>query len=251
MHFQLISAVTFAILATACSPGGGAAKAPDSIDRMSKAEVHAIVKEMFLTEPEFLEEVVAKLEENKAVAQAKTAEAAWATMSKVGDDPSIGPANAPITIVEFTDYNCGYCKAAVSWVMNQVDDRRGDVRLVVKESAVRGTNSELAAAAALSAQKQGKWREMHIALMRVPANAYTPEIVDTIAKSVGLDMNRFQKDLASKETKQRMERSIQEYQDVGLEGTPTFFINGAYVGGFGEDHLNDLVKQEREKLKKS
>jgi predicted DsbA family dithiol-disulfide isomerase len=86
---------------------------------------------------------------------------------------------------------------------------------------VRGTNSELAAAAALAAQKQGKWREMHIALMRVPANAFTQEVVDTIAKSVGLDMNRYKADMASKEVKERIARAVQDYANVGLEGTPT------------------------------
>jgi protein-disulfide isomerase len=245
-----ISALTLAAALAGCTQAK--ATAPDSIDRMSRAEVEAIVKDMFLKEPEFLEQVVAKLEENKAAAQAKAAEEGWAKLAKAeSGDPALGPKDAPITIVEFTDYNCGYCKAAVSWVMSQVDDRRGDIRLVVKESAVRGTNSELAAAAALAAQKQGKWREMHIALMRVPANAFTPEIVDTIAKSVGLDMNRFNADVASKDVKDRIQRSIVDYQNVGLEGTQTFFINGVYVGGFGEDHLNDVIKQAREKVKKT
>jgi protein-disulfide isomerase len=251
MFLRVASTAAFVLAMSACSQQGSV-KAPDSINRMSKAEVEAIVKEMFLTEPEFLEQIVAKLEENKAAAQAKAAEDGWAKLAKnESGDPTLGPANAPITIVEFTDYNCGYCKQAVSWVMNQVDDRRGDIRLVVKESAVRGTNSELAAAAALAAQKQGKWREMHIALMKVPANAYTPEIIETIAKSVGLNMSRFKQDLVSKETKERVDRSVSEYMNVGLEGTPTFFINGTYVGGFGEQHLNDVIKAAREKVKKT
>lgn len=244
------AAAVLAVVLAACSPAK--VVAPESIDRMSRAEVEAIVKDMFLKEPEFLEQVVNKLEENKAAAQAKAAEAAWAKMAKAeSGDPVLGPKDAPITIVEFTDYNCGYCKAAVSWVMAQVDDRRGDIRVVVKESAVRGTNSEMAAAAALAAHKQGKWREMHIALMRVPANAFTQEVIDTIAKSVGLDMNRFRSDIASKETRDRIARAISDYQSVGLEGTPTFFINGVYVGGFGEDHLNEVVRQARDKLKKT
>ncbi len=155
MTFKLVSAIALAIGLAACSQGGKAVKAPDSVERMSRAEVEAIVKDMFLKEPEFLEQVVAKLDENKSAAQAKAAEEGWAKLAKnEAGDPSLGPKNAPITIVEFTDYNCGFCKHAVEWVMNQVDDRRGDIRLVVKESAVRGTNSEMAAAAALAAQKQ-------------------------------------------------------------------------------------------------
>lgn len=250
MRYGIMTSALAALAFSACS-GQGPVKAPDSVDGLTKAQVEAIVKEYLMREPMVLAEAFGELQRREEEAKVAATENAWKQVSLSKDDPSLGPADAPITIVEFTDYNCGYCKLATSWVMNQVDDRRGDIRVVIKESAVRGTNSEMAAAAALAAQNQGKYREMHLALMKVPANAYTPEIIEQVGKSVGLDVARMKQDMNSKQIKDKVEASIADYQKVGLEGTPSFFINGVYIGGFGEQHLNDVVAQAREKLKKT
>lgn len=250
MRYKIMTTVAAALAFTACSgQGPGAVKAPDAVGDLSKAQIEAIVKEYLMREPIVLAEAFAELQRREEEQKVAATENAWKKVSLSKDDPTLGPADAPITIVEFTDYNCGYCKLATSWVMNQVDDRRGDVRVIIKESAVRGTNSEMAAAAALAAQNQGKYREMHIALMKVPANAYTPEIIETVGKSVGLDIARMKQDMNSKTIKDRVQASVVDYQNVGLEGTPSFFINGVYVGGFGEQHLNDVVKAARDKVK--
>jgi len=250
MRYGIITTALAALAISACS-GQGSVKAPDSVDGLTKAQIEAIVKEYLMREPMILAEAFGELQRREEEAKVAATENAWKQVSLTKDDPTLGPADAPITIVEFTDYNCGYCKLATSSVMSQVDDRRGDVRVVIKESAVRGTNSEMAAAAALAAQKQGKYREMHLALMKVPANAYTPEIIEQVGKSVGLDLARMKQDMNSKPIKDKVEASIADYQKVGLEGTPSFFINGVYIGGFGEQHLNDVVQQAREKLKRT
>ena len=83
----------------------------------------------------------------------------------------------------------------------------------------------------------------------MPANAYTPEIIETVGKSVGLDIARMKQDMNSKMIKDKVRASVEDYEKVGLEGTPSFFINGTYVGGFGEQHLNDIVKAARDKVK--
>ena len=250
MRYGIITSALAALALSACS-GQGSVKAPDSVDGLTKAQIEAIVKEYLMREPIVLAEAFGELQRREEETKIAATENAWKQVSLSKDDPTLGPADAPITIVEFTDYNCGYCKLATPWVMNQVDDRRGDIRVVIKESAVRGTNSEMAAAAALAAQNQGKYREMHLALMKVPANAYTPEIIEQVAKSVGLDVARMKQDMNSKKIKDKVEASIADYQKVGLEGTPSFFINGVYIGGFGEQHLNDVVQQARETLKKT
>ena len=124
---------------------------------MEKAEVEAIVKEYLLREPEILFEMQTAYQANQLATQTLAAEGAWEKLLATSkDDPVIGRKDAPITIVEFSDYNCGFCKAAVSWVMSQVDDRRGDIKLIVKESAVRGEDSRRAAIAALAAQQAGQ-----------------------------------------------------------------------------------------------
>ena len=248
MRLQATFAAMLALGAAACS--GGQAQAPDSIDRMSKAEVESIVKEYLLREPEILFQMQAAYQTNQLATQTLAAEGAWDKLiASSKDDPFIGRKDAAITIVEFSDYDCGVCKMAVPWVMSQVDDRRSDIKLIVKESAVRGADSRRAAIAALAAHNQGKYREMHVALMKAPANAYTPENLEIIAKSVGLDVARWKADMAKPELAQRVDRSVSEFDVAGLQGTPSFLINGKFVGGYAQDELESLIEATRKQVK--
>lgn len=248
MRIKFVLTAVAALGAAACS--GGETKAPDSIDRMSKAEVEAIVKEYLLREPEILFEMQAAYQRNQLATQTLAAEGAWDKLiASSKDDPFIGRKDAPITIVEFSDYDCGVCKMAVPWVMSQVDDRRSDIKVIIKESAVRGEDSRRAAIAALAAHNQGKYRDMHVALMKAPANAYTPENLEIVAKSVGLDVARWKADMARPELVQRVDRSVKEFDLAGLQGTPSFLINGKYVGGFAQDELESLIEATRKQIK--
>lgn len=249
MHFKTLISAAMALALAACS-GQGDVKAPDAVGGLTKAQVEAIVKEYLMREPMILAEAFGELQRREEEQKMANAEAAFTKLKIGSDDIILGPANAPITIVEFTDYNCGFCKLATPWVMKQLDNPQRDIRVVIKESAVRGQNSELAAAAALAAQAQGKYREMHIALMKVPANAYTVENIDQIAKSIGLNVARMKTDMNSKAIRDKVHAAVTDYENVGLEGTPTFFINGVYISGFGEQHLDAIVAAERDKLKK-
>lgn len=234
--------------AAACS--NGEVKAPDSVGGLQKAQVEAIVKEYLLREPEILFEMQTAYQRNQIATQTLAAEGAWEKLlASAKDDPFIGRKDAPITIVEFSDYDCGVCKVAVDWTIAQVDDRRGDIKLIIKESAVRGDDSRRAAIAAMAAHQQGKYREMHIALMRAPANAYTPANLETIARSVGLDVARWKADMAKPELIQRVDRSVSEFDMAGLQGTPSFLINGRFVGGFGQQELDSLIEATRQQIK--
>lgn len=238
-----------ALGAAACS-GAQTTKAPDSIDRMAKAEVQAIVKEYLLENPDILFEMQAAYERKSQAEQTAKAEGAWpALIASAKDDPYIGPKDAPITMIEFSDYDCGVCKSAVPWVISQVDDRRGDIKLIIKEAAWRGEGSHRAAMAALAAHRQGKYREMHIALMKAPASAYTPENLEIVAKSVGLDIPRWNADMAKAELSSHVDRSLKEFADSGMQGTPAFLINGKFVGGFGQASLDSLIEATRQEIK--
>jgi protein-disulfide isomerase len=201
-------------------------------------------------EPEVLIAAFGDLEKREAALKVAKAERMWPEMIKAKGDPVLGNPKAPITIVEFTDYNCGFCKSATPWVMNQVDNRKSDVRVIIKESAVRGANSELAARAALAADRQGKYRDMHIALMKVPANAYSPEIIERIGQSVGLDIARMKRDMEDKSLHDLIAQHVTEFDQAGLEGTPGFFVNGKYVAGFDQKSLEALIAEARDGAKK-
>ena len=250
MRLQLSLAALLALGAAACSPAGGT-KAPDSIDKMAKADVEAIVKEYLLREPEILLEMQTAYEKKQLAEQTAQAEGAWpALLASAKDDPYIGPKDAPITMIEFSDYDCGVCKSAMPWVINQVDNRHGDIKLIIKEAAWRGEGSHRAAMSALAAHKQGKYREMHIALMKMPSSAYTPEILETVAKSIGLNIPKWKADMAKAETSGHVDRSLKEFESSGMRGTPAFLINGKFVGGFGQQELESLIQATREMVSK-
>jgi len=243
-----ISILAAAVALSAC--GQSEVKAPDSIGRMEKAEVEAIVREYLLREPEMLYEMQSAYQVKESLQQALKAEGAWDKLiSSSQNDPIIGRKDAPITIIEFSDYECSVCKRALPWVIAQVDDRRGDVRLIVKESAWKEPTSEPAARAALAARKQGKYREMHIALMKAPFGAHTPEHIEGMARSIGLDLPRFKADMISQEVTSQIAKYGEEYEIAGIQGTPSFLVNGTFVGGFDQAGLESLLEAKRAELK--
>ncbi len=235
MKHLLIGIVITAAGLVGCSPSG----APGEIDRMARSEVEAIVKDYLVSNPAVLQEALAEvhsLERRQTFDQ---------LLAEPGD-PTIGPADAPITIVEFFDYNCGFCKQANDWLFEQVDDRRGDIRVVFKEYPILAQSSLEASKAAIAADRQGKYREMHIALMKAPE--LNEERIQTISKSIGLDEDQFAKDLADPSVLELVQRIYAEAEAVGVEGTPGFFVNGAFHNGFRVETMQALLADARRAL---
>jgi protein-disulfide isomerase len=252
--FALCVAAAAALSLAACSGGEKAAdaklvSAPNSVDRMSKEEIRAIVKEYLLEDPEILVEAFTELENRQHQAN-------FARMTSHSDDPSIGPKDAKVTIVEFFDYNCGYCKAANDWLMKEASDRKTSVRVVFKEFPILRESSEMAAKAALAAGKQGKYREMHVALMKskliagpvVDGREDTgPTLVEIerIAKSVGLNVDRLKKDMQSDAIALQIQRVHEEAAAANIGSTPGFYINGQMNMGFDEPKLDQMIAKAR------
>lgn len=230
--------------------GEGALQAPGSVDRMQKAEVEAIVREYLLREPEILFEMQQAYQVKQEMKQSLQAEKAWDQLIRSSqNDPMIGNRDAPITIIEFSDYECTFCKRAMPWVLAQADDGRQDIRVIVKESAWKEQTSEPAARAALAARKQGKYREMHIALMKAPYGAFTPEFLEAMARSAGLDIPRWKSDMISPEITKQIGKYDEEYKLAGVSGTPSFLINGVFVGGFDQPQLEAVIEAQRQTLR--
>lgn len=223
------------VLLAACSAGG----APDSVDRMARSEVEAIVQEYLTENPEVLQ---AALVEVQQLERRQTFESLLDNPA----DPTVGPDDAPITIVEFFDYNCGFCRQANDWLFEQVDDGRGDVRVVFKEYPILAQSSLDATAAAIAAQRQDKYREMHVALMQAPE--ITDEIINGAATSIGLDMEKFRADRTDPRLLELVQRVRQEAELAGVEGTPGFFVNGIYHSGFRRETMQEILEEARAAL---
>ena len=242
-----------AALALAACTGQKQASAPDAVDRMARQEVEAIVKDYLLNNPEILVEAFTELDRRQQ-------QASFEKLISHDNDPSIGPKDAPITIVEFFDYNCGYCKAANEWVLRQAGDKNGKVRVVFKEFPILRESSRIAAKAALAADKQGKYRDMHVALMKSKALAPMTEDgkedldgtlkeIERVAASVGLNVAQLRKDMASDALSVKIDDVHREAAGAGIEATPGFFVNGQMLQGFNEEQLDQMIAKARDQKK--
>jgi protein-disulfide isomerase len=159
--------------------------------------------------------------------------------------PYLGPQNAPITIVEFSDFQCPYCALAVPQIKAVLKTYPNQVKLVFKEFPLEEhSQAELAATAAVAAQKQGKFWAMHDA-MYANRNNLSRQNILALAKQAGLDMKRFETDMNSTEVRETIIRDLQDGDRAGVQGTPTIFINGQrYNGEIALDTLKPILDAE-------
>ena len=163
------------------------------------------------------------------------------------DSPIVGNPKGDVTIVEFFDYACGYCKSTFRHLdaLLQEDD---NIRLVMKEFPILGQGSQLAARASLAAWEQGSdlyWL-FHRALMD-HSGSFTQETLDQIGHSVGLDINRLHHDMASARIQTMIDNNYALARDLSINGTPAFFIGDVFIPGALDDRsLKELIQQIRQ-----
>lgn len=163
----------------------------------------------------------------------------------VSGSPSTGPQNAPITLVEFSDFQCPYCIAAVPQIYALMKAYPTQVKLIFKQFPLEThAQAEFAATAAVAAHKQGKFWMMHDALFAHHDDLSRNSIL-ALAKENGLDMQRFEKDIDSTEVRETVLRDVQDGNKAGVEGTPTIFVNGQrYNGPIAFDALKPVLEAQ-------
>ncbi len=160
-------------------------------------------------------------------------------------DPHRGPANAKITIVEFSDFQCPYCSVAAA-KMSTLLLQNPDVKLVFKQFPldIHG-QARLAAQASLAAAEQGKFWELHDKMF-TNFRRLSRENIMTWAKESGIDMAKFTSDIEKPEYKKTIQKELDEGVNAGVSGTPTFFINGKrYNGAVELNALKPILAAER------
>ena len=167
----------------------------------------------------------------------------------VAGSPVTGPSDAPITIVEFSDFQCPYCIQAVPEIEALLKVYPKQVKLIFKQFPLEiHSDAYRAATAALAAQKQGKFWEMHYALFGHHENL-SLDVILKLAQDLKLDTNRLRADMESKEVRETIAKDLDDGNHAGVEGTPTIFINGQrYNGRIELASLRGLISDE---LKKS
>jgi protein-disulfide isomerase len=160
----------------------------------------------------------------------------------IDGSPTKGPESAPITIVEFADFQCPHCAQFAPALDKVVESRHGDVRFSYKFYVLgKFPNSENAARAAIAAGKQGKFWEMHHLIFANQENL-SQQGIDAIAKELGLDVGRLHADMQAPETADRIAKDRKLGEDLKIEGTPTLFINGRQFDGHQD--LNEWLNLE-------
>lgn len=163
--------------------------------------------------------------------------------------PTKGPANAPVSMVIFTDFQCPYCIKLVPLLDQVMEKYKGKIKLVFKNMPLQFHEmAEPAARAALAANEQGKFWEFHDKLFTVAQ--LNPEALTTVAAAVGLDMARFNTDMQSPAIRQKLSKDMLDAQKAGVTGTPTLYINGRKLKQRSLAGFQTLIDEELKKAGK-
>lgn len=244
MTIRLVSAL-FA-LALCLMP---AAARADNFTEEQKKEIGQVVRQYLLDNPELLLEVSKELESRQQAEEDKKREAALVAHAKElfnsGDDLVGGNPKGDVTMVEFFDYNCGWCKKGLPEVLSLLDGDK-NLRLVMKEFPIFGGDSDYAAVAALASKQQGKYWDFHVAMLSHEGKL-TAANVDEIAADVGLDLANLKADMKSPEIAKILRRNHQLAQALAITGTPAFIIDKTVVPGYlPKDGLVAAINEVRD-----
>ena len=210
--------------------------------------IEAIIHDYLMQNPDVLIEALRTAEDKASRdADAKAAVVLKDRRGEVFDDPATpvgGNPQGDVTIVEFFDYRCPYCKQVQPALQKLLDQDR-KLRFVYKEMPVLGAPSVIAAHAALAARLQGKYEAFHAAMMATKGQI-TEDVVYQVAGSVGLDVDRLKHDITSPEIDQAVKANLALAKALDIHGTPGFIIGEHIVpGAIDLDALKDLVAGAR------
>lgn len=220
----------------------GCAQAESKGRDMKRADVESIIQQYLMENPELIRDALIELDKKQ------DREALAAVSDALFKDPrdvSIGPKDAKVTVVEFFDYNCGFCKQSSDWVKNVMEKYPDDVRVVFKELPIlegRTKTSRNAAKAALAAARQGKYPAMHFALMN--ERSLAKDRVLKLAEEAGLDMEKLKKDMEDPGMEQHLDDGLLLANRIpSLTGTPFFVINDDFIAGADTSKLDKMLKE--------
>jgi protein-disulfide isomerase len=225
-----------------------AATLPAAAQEMTPEEVKRLALEAILENPEIVMEAVGLIQEREAeaaaAAAAETLSDERAALERDENAPVLGNPEGDVTVVEFFDYNCPYCRRAGEQVAALLE-RDDMVRIVYREWPILGEGSVFAARAALAARAQGLYGEMHEGLMGARGRLDEAAVMD-VAEDVGLDVERLRADMEAPEVSAHIERSFELARALGFSGTPSFVIGEQMAPGLVEvDQLAAMVEAVR------
>jgi len=246
MTFRLTAA---ALLLAAGIAGG---QAQSTITGEQRGEIERIIREYLVAHPEVLQEAIAALEKKQAAEEAQKHKAAVkenaATLFNSNRHVVVGNPQGDVTMVEFFDYNCGYCKRAMSDMLDLMKDDP-KVKVILKEFPVLGPGSVDAARVGVAVRMQDKtgkkYLDYHQRLLNSRGQVDRARAL-AAAKEAGLDVARIERDLGGEEVRTSIEESFKLAEKLGLNGTPSYVIGEeVLIGAVGLGQLKEKVSLAR------
>jgi protein-disulfide isomerase len=252
MHFPLSSLRAALIVGTMALAPLTAAQAASPFNEQQRQAIGEIVRDYLLKNPELLQEVMAELEkrqsEQQRVAQSSALKENRQTLLNAPHSIVAGNPQGDVTLVEFFDYNCSYCKRALADVraLMKTDPK---LRLVMKDFPVLGPDSVEASRVALAVKNQiqgDKLFDYHVRVMESRGRV-NGERAMAVAKEMGLDLARLQKDVEAADIRNALQENVGLGDKLGLSGTPAFIIGEEVIAGaVGIDPLRQAVASVRQ-----
>jgi protein-disulfide isomerase len=238
----LLAALSFALLAPL------AAAQETTIAPAQKTEIEKIVHDYLVEHPEVIKEAIqalqAKEEQSKTDAQTQAVLQNKDALFNDPGSPVVGNPVGDVTVVEFFDYHCPYCKAVAGPLQQLIEDDKG-VRLVLKEFPILGQDSVLASHAALAAVSQGKYWEFHQALME-HRGAFDMDVIKSLAAKAGLDPVKLEADMSQQPIEPLISANHKLAQTLDISATPTFIVGDEVVeGAVPLERLKELIQKAR------
>ena len=241
----LLAAAIAAAIATTTTSAAEPNKAAPGLD---KERIEKLIESYILRHPEVIlksvrdhqaREKAAQAAQAKANLKARHKELTRSPGSPVGGNPA-----GDVTVVEFFDYNCSYCRRAFPALV-EIEKTDPKVRIVFKEFPILGPGSFFAARAALAAKAQGKYVEFHKALMSGQAETGEAGLM-SLATSLGMDTKKLRQDMDAPAVREELEKNRKLARALGITGTPAFVIGDEFVpGAVNAQELRELIQRAR------
>jgi protein-disulfide isomerase len=195
---------------------------------------------------EALQEVERREQNAQQQQRAETIRARLTDLTQDPASPVGGNPKGAVTIVEFFDYQCGYCKREAEEIKKLLKED-SDVRVVYKDLPILGPVSVVAARAALASQKQGKHETLHAALIET-SERLTEQGILQLAAGAGLDVGQLEKDMADASVAAALDRNFQLQRALNIQGTPALIVGTEFIPGAANlDSLKELVARARKR----
>jgi protein-disulfide isomerase len=219
-----------------------------------KAAIEEVVRDLLTKkEPNIIIEAAQAVQQKSATELSQKSQKALASnRDKIFNNPDApigGNPKGDVTVVEFYDYRCGYCKVVEPSVAQLLEQDK-NVKFVFMEFPILGPQSMQAAKASLASVRQGKFAAFHKAMMGTKENL-TDDVIFKVAKTAGLNVDKLKKDMADEKIEKIIKENIALGNEVGAHGTPTFIVGDQVVpGALPLENLKSMIADARKKKKK-